>query len=331
MILVDGVYLNSPGGVVLLKFFLNSLSNEQKSKTVLLLDNRFEDKSFFLYGFKYIYFCKNNEISRFFFYIKIRNQFNKVFCFSNVPPPLFTLNKGVKTFVFFHNVLILESIIYFKGHFRIQSIKNLYIKILNKPKFTWIVQNEEIKRILNNHMPLNRFIIAPFFSEFKKTTSNSENAYFYPSSGLPHKNHRLLFQAWELLHDQNNKKMPLYVTLSPEAFATFTKGIKTSQIFNLGNLTHNDVIERMRIVKYLIFPSLKESFGLPLIESTFCGNCILCSKSEVTITLIKDAYFFDPSSINEIIDNVLLSQKKFKSSELIITNQIETLKFELYD
>jgi len=252
-------------------------------------------------------------------------------CFSNVPPPIFTLNKSVKTFVFFHNILILEPLIHFFNLFKIISFKSLYIKFLNNSKYAWIVQNEEIKNLLKNQIPLNRIIVAPFFYEFETTTSNPENAYFYPSSGLPHKNHRLLFQAWELLHKVNNNKIPLYVTLNSEEFSAFSKGLNSFQIINLGNISHKDVLERLRSVKYLIFPSLKESFGLPLIESTFCGNCILCSKSEVSSALVKDAYFFDPLSISDIIDKVLLSQKKHMYSKLLIKNQIETLKSELYD
>lgn len=331
MILVDAVYLNSPGGVVLLQLFLDSLLKDEKSKTVLLLDYRLKNKLFVLEDFKHVFFCKNNEFSRFYFYLKIRDLFDKVLCFSNVPPPIFTLKKSVETFVFFHNILILEPIIHFYNLFKIRSIKSLYIKFFNKSKFNWIVQNEEIKNLLKNQIPLNRIIVAPFFYEFEKTTSNSENAYFYPSSGLPHKNHRILFQAWELLHKINNNKIPLYVTLNSQEFSTFSKGLNSSLIINLGNISHKDVLKRLRIVKYLIFPSLKESFGLPLIESTYCGNCILCSKSEVSNALVKDAYFFDPLSINDIIDKVLLSQRNHISSKLLIKNQIETLKSQLYD
>ena len=53
--------------------------------------------------------------------------------------------------------------------------------------------------------------------------------------------------------------------------------LKKSKIKYLGQLKHEKLINHYAESKYLIFPSLKESFGLPLVEGIQSGCIILSS------------------------------------------------------
>ena len=137
MILIDLIYVNSFGGIVLARQILDYISKKASStKYIILLDRRIyhlkKD-----YNFK-IKIINNSELARYYFYK--RNIFDKIFCFGNVPPPL---NIAKKTFIYFHNELLLNTeksdLSYIKRLTFI--IKRFYIKFLNK-KYTWLVQTE---------------------------------------------------------------------------------------------------------------------------------------------------------------------------------------------
>ena len=105
MILIDLVYINSPGGVTLSNLLLDYLSiNHKKIKVQILLDKR--NSKFFKNNKLKSTIVSNSEFSRFIFYYKNKENFNSIFCFGNVPPPI---KIKVKTYIYFHNEILLNS------------------------------------------------------------------------------------------------------------------------------------------------------------------------------------------------------------------------------
>lgn len=314
MHLLDAVYLYSPGGIVLLKAHLNRLTNSQKRITILLLDYRMLNVIDNQFEYFKVIFCYRSEFFRLFYYYKFNNIVRSVFCFSNIPPvPCILKLSKVNVYIMFHNVLICEKV----------NFKSFYIKLLNSSNYVWIVQNEYVRELLKSHLGIFNIKILPFFLELEYSHSNFENAYFYPSTGLPHKNHNLLFSSWKSLVQEKNFQLPLFVTLEHNYFKSILSSTDAydCNIFNLGIISHNEVISKMRKVKYLIFPSLNESFGLPLIESTFCGNCILVSDLKVTKQLLNNVYFFNANSRDDIVNKVILSHEVFLKPQLKVINR----------
>ena len=91
------------------------------------------------------------------------------------------------------------------------------------------------------------------------------------------------------------------------------------------------------ILGYLIYPSLNESFGLPLIEAAQLDLVIIASDLPYVNEIISNYYSFNPLDINDIslnVEKVLNLIKpntatlRIKSEELALINYInESLIF----
>src|SRR5690606_34234851 len=103
MILIDGVYINNSGGLILLDYLIN-IADEKKLNIFYLLDSRTKDY-FNNIDQKRISFIKNSHSERLRFYSNNKDKFHSILCFGNVPPPL---RLKAKVFVYFHQKLFLE-------------------------------------------------------------------------------------------------------------------------------------------------------------------------------------------------------------------------------
>jgi glycosyltransferase involved in cell wall biosynthesis len=68
------------------------------------------------------------------------------------------------------------------------------------------------------------------------------------------------------------------------------------KIFQLGSLAHGDVLNLYSDTQALIFPSLSESFGLPLLEAKERGCAILGSELDFVRDVCEPQQCFDPLS-----------------------------------
>jgi glycosyltransferase involved in cell wall biosynthesis len=127
----------------------------------------------------------------------------------------------------------------------------------------------------------------------------------YVASGASHKNHLRLLDAWEVLA-REGLYPTLLLTLDNDKDLVLLSYINEMKlrlpvkIDNLGVLSHQHVLEVYTTVDALIFPSLTESFGLPLIEANKANIPIIASELDFVRDLVVPAQSFDPSSITSI-------------------------------
>ena len=145
-ILIDLVYINSPGGITLSKLLMDYiLENKIESNVELLFDKRNFDL-FNNHNLTKTTILKS-EIARYFFYKKNIERFKSVLCFANVPPPF---NVKANTYIYFHNEILLNS-----KSLRFSVIKKLFFKLkwiyIKSRNFNyyWIVQTDHIKSLLS--------------------------------------------------------------------------------------------------------------------------------------------------------------------------------------
>ena len=102
-------------------------------------------------------------------------------------------------------------------------------------------------------------------------------------------------------------------------------------IKNLGLLKQDMLYEKYSELGYLIYPSLYESFGLPLVEAAQLDLVIIASDLPYVNEIISNYYSFDPLDINDIsliIEKVINLSKpntsllKIKSEEMALINYI---------
>lgn len=128
--------------------------------------------------------------------------------------------------------------------------------------------------------------------------------FLYVADGEAHKNHRRLIEAWVLLAKQG-LKLTLALTLFPRD-ALLLGWIQEQidahglQISNLGQMPHAKLVSIYGQSTALIFPSVSESFGLPLIEAQQAGLPILASELDFVRDVCEPVQTFDPNSPTSI-------------------------------
>lgn len=116
----------------------------------------------------------------------------------------------------------------------------------------------------------------------------------YPARRWPHKNHERLFEAFALLR-RDRPELRLVLT-GGGTFASVPKGVEPRGLVGRGEL-----ISLLQRSSALVFPSLYEGFGLPLLEAMACGLPVASSNAGSLVEVGGDAArYFDPHDAQAI-------------------------------
>jgi len=121
------------------------------------------------------------------------------------------------------------------------------------------------------------------------------------SSLSPHKNIRRLVQAYKLARCRGLRQRLVIVGHLPAARSeTLPDGLELS-----GYLDNEQLVETVAGADFLVFPSIYEGFGLPVLEAMAAGVPVLCSnRASLPEVAGEAALFFDPESIEAIADGM---------------------------
>jgi glycosyltransferase involved in cell wall biosynthesis len=125
------------------------------------------------------------------------------------------------------------------------------------------------------------------------------------ASGEAHKNHLALLEAWELLAE-SGLRPSLALTLDPRVDTELCGRIRRSAnrqrlaISICGPLSAASIQRLYGCSQALIYPSLKESLGLPLVEAARAGLPIIASERDYVRDVVVPVQTFDPSSPRSI-------------------------------
>lgn len=234
-----------------------------------------------------------------------------VLCFGNLPP-LFRLRGRVVVFV--QNRYLIDDVKLegFPVGVRLRiSIERLWFSMKLSNASECIVQTPTMKRLLKistgGRVPVR---VLPFVAEpsdyvrsLPQRNAQNRNDYdfVYVASGEPHKNHHRLMEAWCLLAEEGYFPS-LCLTLDEERFPELCRNVDlmrqrySLKVVNVGCLSHQDVLELYRNADAAIYPSIFESFGLPLIEARQAGLPVLASELDYVRDVLDPEQTFDPGS-----------------------------------
>jgi glycosyltransferase involved in cell wall biosynthesis len=124
----------------------------------------------------------------------------------------------------------------------------------------------------------------------------------YPARPWRHKNHALLFQAFARLR---RERPELRLVLTGEGdFGQLPDGVEAR-----GRISQAELVGLYRGAAALVFPSLYEGFGMPVLEAMACGCPVACSNSTSLPEVAGGAArLFDPRDVDDLaaaIDDVL--------------------------
>ena len=330
-ILIDCVYLNSEGGKKILEIILNNLESRLSFKHSFLFDDRIDKNILRILRSNEINLIKPSEIERRSFYIANKSKFKKVVCLANVPPPI---NLESNVLIYFHNDLLLKPTK--SGSFKsmlILLVKKIYIKYKNADRYKWIVQTNFMKDKLSFSFGINKNKIEtlPIFKELLPETGikKSKRSFLYVCSTAKHKNLTRLIEAFNLIENPKDLDLYLHLTINDDTY--FIKNIFSKntnhrlKIINHGIVNQPTLNSLYSKSEFLIFPSLIESFGLPLIESVGYACKVIASDLTYVYQVIQPSIKFNPylpKSIAKAIDEAILDNN-IPDSKLIIKNKID--------
>lgn len=134
----------------------------------------------------------------------------------------------------------------------------------------------------------------------------------YPAHGWPHKNHRRLVEAFDLVAAQLPPDLKLVFTGRPfpadhPAAALIRERRLGARIVHLGFRSPLEIRALFQACEALVFPSLFEGFGIPVTEAIMLGKPVACSNVTSLPEIAGDAALtFDPDSA-EAIGSALLA------------------------
>lgn len=311
MTLIDGLFVNKGGGAVLFTYLLeNLMQRPDKDKFHFLLDPRFEIPASLKNNYTIV---PNKTAERKRFYKLHTHHYTKVLCFANTPPPV---KMKATVYTYFHNQKLLEAPGQkFKRMFWSQYIKYLYVKVNAQNTNYFIVQTPHMVKGLTEvglKDPAHCLTI-PFYDDTKYTGGlpfgqRRTNEFVFVSNPTPQKNYPNLLNAWELLLAQGHTPT-LHVTIDETAPAFLERvRLLNERGAKIVNHQYRDPRELYYECPFLIFPSLMESFGLPLIEAVESGMKILASELPFVYDVVTPSLTFnqdDPAAIAAAVQRAM--------------------------
>ena len=129
---------------------------------------------------------------------------------------------------------------------------------------------------------------------------------YYPAATWPHKNHKRLLAALRIMKELYGFNGQLVLSgIAMKANDEVTGEIERlglrDDVVVLGYLPQEELPCLYNLARLMVFPSLSEGFGIPLVEAMACGCPVACSKVTSIPEVVGDAALtFDPGSAEKM-------------------------------
>jgi glycosyltransferase involved in cell wall biosynthesis len=122
----------------------------------------------------------------------------------------------------------------------------------------------------------------------------------YPANLWPHKNHDRLLAAFQLVNDQS-----LHLVLTGQPYGRGRTIAGHPRVRHIGYVERSLLAAVYRGALAMVYPSLFEGFGLPVLEAMSCGTPVVCTNlGAVAEVAASAARTFDPYDVQAIADAI---------------------------
>lgn len=230
-------------------------------------------------------------------------------CFAGLPP-LFRCRGRVSVFVQNRNLIADTDLKGFswKQRQRIR-LERVWFQRCVAHAHEFLVQTATMRDLLletvGPNVPVHIQPFAPPAACSTVVAFGKSYDFCYIATGEPNKNHRRLVEAWKLLAAEGRTPslcLTVSSNLSPELAAWIARETREHGlcIDNVGYVSRDDVDALYCRSRRLIYPSLYESFGLPLIEAAELGLPIVAAERDYVRDVAVPEQTFDPESARSI-------------------------------
>lgn len=133
---------------------------------------------------------------------------------------------------------------------------------------------------------------------------------YYPAATWPHKNHKSLLAAMKILQERHHFDGELLLSgIAMQSHGEILTEINRlglqDRVRVLGYLPTPELPYFYNLARLLVFPSLFEGFGIPLVEAMACGCPVVCAAATSLPEVAGDAgVLFDPSSVEDMAGKI---------------------------
>ena len=224
-------------------------------------------------------------------------------------PPLLPVKEKIIVFLQNRNLIGEIEMSMFSARTRLRLMfERAYTKLLRHKVDIYYVQTPSMENLLSawhgaGCVEIRILPFAPSLPKFDCTLSKKWD-FLYVADGEGHKNHKTLIEAWIML-SQKGFFPSLALTLSDRDKALKSWIQRQMQLYNLnvidlGFLTRAQISEVYGEAVAIIYPSLGESFGMPLVEARDAGLPILAGELDFVRDVCEPVECFDPRSAASI-------------------------------
>jgi glycosyltransferase involved in cell wall biosynthesis len=244
---------------------------------------------------------------------RVAQATDTVICFGNLPPLFRIKGRGI---VFLQNRYLVErrDLEGFPLRIRLRMIvERLWLRLCNTHAATVIVQTRSMQQAAEQVLRRSVDVMAlvPDLSGHQRRKIEKVHGqvprydFLYVASGEPHKNHVTLLEAWKLLASERLYPS-LCLTVSESDYpglARILEQAKAEHKLNIDNVPARSRSDMQRLYdrsQALVYPSMVESFGLPLLEARQAGLSIIAAELDYVRDLVDPEETFDPRSPQSI-------------------------------
>lgn len=325
MLLIDSLYINSSGGLILLNYLIEHIESSRTPCTYLIDERNPTDYRFIKQNS--VVRSKASVKSRKKYYKQLNPGITKVLCFGNIPPPQ-ALSR-ITVYTYLHQYFYIDASQSKKSPLnRIKFwLKRKYLNS-NMPNTDEIwVQSTHMKDDFQTKLNTTKEIrILPFYQSSltldRVGKVPKKPDFVYISNANPHKNHNNLIKAWQIFHARFPETM-LHLTVSKKMYPELAAEIDSladQNIINHDIVNHETIESMLRDSKYVVYPSLAESFGLVLIEASLAGCQIIAANLPYVNSVITPSLTFDPYDVNSISEALVVAQTQELNNTILKTS-----------
>jgi glycosyltransferase involved in cell wall biosynthesis len=307
-LIVHATNIHTGGGAILLNDLITNMP--EKNELLVFLDQRFVLPESLSKNITIVSVAPTvaSRLKAEYMLLQASNENIKVICFGNLPP-LFKLKSSVILFLQNRHLVDDEYLNRFPIKTRIKIfIEKLWFKFRASNIKMYMVQTQSMRAALEKieWTKDSQIMLAPFISFTNNVQVLGNNVcekydFLYVASGQPHKNHVNLILAWCILAEM--KQFPsLCLTIDgrlyPDLllFLNKKKSEFELRIENVGFVPYQSIGCLYSKANALIYPSLSESFGMPLLEAQKLNMPILASELDFVRDNVEPAQSFNPDS-----------------------------------
>ncbi|MDP2682480.1 MAG: glycosyltransferase family 1 protein [Deltaproteobacteria bacterium] len=187
----------------------------------------------------------------------------------------------------------------------------------------YAISGDKISVVYLGHCENFKKIDTGAVSAFRKRHVLPENFIFYPAATWPHKNHINLVRAYKILKEKYAIKDKLILTgIKKQNHTNVEMEIErlglSEYITHLGYMPYEDLPLLYNAAGILVFPSLFEGFGIPVVEAMATGLPVACSNTTSLPEVAGDAaVVFNPEDPYDIAEKVSMLYDKDLRNTLI--------------